>query len=88
MDDRARRIETAQNLLVSRRNYRRARDRALAKLAGIYREQYVELLEQEREKDVKEGKAWLDISGSTYLDNLMDGNALDTKPVEASKDTN
>ena len=29
------------------------------------KEQYLDLLQQEREKDAKEGKAWLDITGRT-----------------------
>ena len=63
-------------LFRSRRNYRRARDRALAKLANAHREEYLELLEHERIRDVKEGKAWLDITGRTNYGTDWDGSAL------------
>jgi hypothetical protein len=65
MEDKERRTKTAQTILTNRRNYRRARDRALAKLSATYREEYLELLEEERKKDEAEGKSWLDISGRT-----------------------
>lgn len=66
------RIETAKTIQVNRRNYRRARDRALARLAGIYKEDYLSLLEEERIRDAAEGKSWLDIDGRTKrsLDSL------------------
>ena len=50
---------------VSYRNYRRARDRALAKLAQIYPETYQDLLQREKESDEQLGKKWLDIDGTT-----------------------
>lgn len=40
------------------RNYRRARDRALVKLAQANREEYFRLLEEERARDEAEGKTW------------------------------
>lgn len=40
------------------RNYRRARDRALVKLAQANREEYFRLLEEERARDESEGKTW------------------------------
>ena len=65
MNDTQRRIETAQRLAVRQRNYRRVRDRALARLARAHQEEYKELLEQERLRDEAEGKTWRDISGRT-----------------------
>lgn len=53
-----RKIAAAENLAVRQRNYRRARDRALAKLSSIYKEKYLELLALEKEKDEQEGKRW------------------------------
>jgi hypothetical protein len=41
------------------RNYRRARDRALARLAKDYPEQYAEYLQEERASDETTGKKWL-----------------------------
>jgi hypothetical protein len=65
MTDTDRRIKTAINLALYRRNYRRVRDRALAKLSKAYPETYKELLEQEKISDEQLGKKWLDIDGST-----------------------
>jgi hypothetical protein len=65
MTEIARRIETAKRQAVQYRNYRRARDRALVRLANAYPETYKELLEQEKVADVELGKKWVDIDGST-----------------------
>ena len=65
MTETARRIETAKRQAVQYRNYRRARDRALVRLAKAYPETYKELLEQEKVADVELGKKWVDIDGST-----------------------
>jgi hypothetical protein len=65
MTDKDRRIHTAINLALYRRNYRRVRDRALAKLSQAYPETYKELIEQEKISDEQLGKKWIDIDGST-----------------------
>ena len=65
MTDIDRRIATAKRLAIAHRNYRRARDRALARLSNHYPETYKELLEQEKISDEQLGKKWLDIDGST-----------------------
>ena len=57
-------------MAVRQRNYRRARDRALARLAGAHKGEYLEYLAQEKEKDEKEGKRWLDLAGS-FSDNRL-----------------
>ena len=59
------RIAAAKNMVVRQRNYRRARDRALVRLAQAYPNLYKEYLEQEKASDEKEGKKWVDISGRT-----------------------
>jgi hypothetical protein len=41
------------------RNYRRARDRALARLSKLYPKVYKKLLEEERENDETQGKIWV-----------------------------
>ena len=64
------RIETAKNIAVNYRNYRRARDRALARLAKAYPELYQEYLLEERVLDERMGKKWLDITGSTIASEL------------------
>lgn len=60
-----RRIETAKRNAVGYRNYRRARDRALAQLAKLYPDNYKELLEREKANDETQGRKWLDIDGTT-----------------------
>ena len=60
-----RRIETAKRTAVSYRNYRRARERALTRLAQAHPEIYKEMLEQEKANDEQLGKKWLDIDGTT-----------------------
>lgn len=65
------REQTALKLAVSQRNYRRCRDRALARLANKHKEEYLELYKQEKEKDQKMGKKWLDISGNTNANNSI-----------------
>ena len=65
MTETSRRIDTAKRAAVRNRNYRRARDRALARLANAHPETYKELLEQEKVADVEMGKKWVDIDGNT-----------------------
>jgi hypothetical protein len=60
-----RRLTAAKNMAVRQRNYRRARDRALVKLAQLYPETYKELLEREKANDETQGRKWLDIDGNT-----------------------
>jgi hypothetical protein len=59
------RLASAAKQAVYYRNYRRARDRALVKLAQAYPEAYKELLEKEKVSDEQEGKAWIDLDGTT-----------------------
>jgi len=59
------RIETAKAQAVRQRNYRRARDRALARLGNDYPNVYRTYLEEEMEADENMGKKWLDIAGRT-----------------------
>ena len=65
MDRVKKRIETAKAQAVRQRNYRRARDRALARLGNDYPNVYRNYLEEEKRADVKMGKKWLDIDGNT-----------------------
>ena len=59
------RLRGAANQAVRQRNYRRARDRALVRLAHLYPETYKQLLEMEKKTDEQEGKTWLDLDGNT-----------------------
>ena len=65
MTEIARRRETAKRGAVGQRTDRRARDRAMTRLATAYPETYKELLEQEKIVDEQMGKKWIDIDGST-----------------------
>ena len=62
------RIESALRQAVHYRNYRRARERALAKLSHLYPDTYKQLLGIEKAIDEQEGKNWIDITGTTRLD--------------------
>lgn len=65
MDDKeSKRLQTAANIAVSRRNYRRARDRALARLSKQYPEEYRAYLKEEQERDHREGRDWMDLTGN------------------------
>jgi len=63
MGDLNRRMATAARQAVHNRNYRRARDRAMTKLAHLYPDTYKQLLGIEKAIDEQEGKNWLDLSG-------------------------
>ena len=58
-------IAAAKRQYVHNRNWRRARDRALVKLARIHRDEYRELLKRERAYDEVQGRKWIDIDGTT-----------------------
>ena len=59
------RIESAAAQAVRQRNHRRARDRALVRLSRLYPADYRRLYEEERARDKRENKTWLDIHGRT-----------------------
>ena len=59
-----RRLAAAENMAVRQRNYRRARDRALARLANDYKEIYLDYLAEEKAKDEQEGKRWHDLTNN------------------------
>ena len=65
MERVSRRIEVAKSQAVRKRNYRRARDRALTRLSKDYPNVYRTYLEEEMRADEKMGKKWLDITGNT-----------------------
>lgn len=67
MTEIAKRVEGAKRMAVRQRNYRRARDRALTRLAQAYPETYKELLELEKVNDETTGAKWVDINGSSSL---------------------
>ena len=67
------RMKAAVGQAVSYRNYRRARDRALVRLANAYPDDYKELLEQEKANDETQGRKWIDIDGNT--------NSVGTRPT-------
>jgi hypothetical protein len=65
------RLASAAKQAVYYRNYRRARDRALVKLAQAYPDTYKELLEKEKVSDEQEGKAWIDLNGTTISPRIV-----------------
>ena len=67
MEDASRRTQTATRKAIRDRNYRRARDRALVRLAHLYPDTYKQLLEMEKIEDEKQGKTWISIDGTTVL---------------------
>ena len=62
-----RRVKAAADQAVRQRNYRRARERALTRLANTYPDVYRSYLEEEMKTDEQMGKKWLDIDGNTSL---------------------
>lgn len=50
---------------VHHRNYQRARQRALVRLAQTFVEHYKQFLEEEKLKDVETGKKWIGIDPTT-----------------------
>ena len=63
------RVKAAADQAVRQRNYRRARERALTRLANDYPDLYRSYLEEEKMADEKMGKKWLDIDGNTRSTN-------------------
>lgn len=84
-----RRVGTALNAAVRQRNYRRARDRALAKLAQRFPDDYRELMEKEKESDEQLGKKWLDITGATIASEMgtrADATAIGSQAIYRGED--
>ena len=50
--------EVSGKQVIHYRNYRRARDKALVRLAHLYPETYKQLLNEQRSFDEQEGKTW------------------------------
>ena len=63
------RLKGAADQAVRQRNYRRARERALTRLANDYPDLYRSYLEEEKIADEEMGKKWLDLDGNTRLTN-------------------
>jgi hypothetical protein len=56
--------------VVHYRNYRRARDKALVRLAHLYPDTYKQLLDEQRKFDEQEGKNWFIDSDSRLTINV------------------
>ena len=63
------RLKGAADQAVRQRNYRRARERALTRLANAYPDIYRSYLEEEKIADENMGKKWLDLDGNTSFIN-------------------
>ena len=57
------RVMQAKKQAIYYRNYRRARDRALVRLAQANPAQYTAFLREERQRDEEEGKTWTTLAG-------------------------
>ena len=53
------------------RNYRRARDKALVRLAHLYPDTYKQLLDEQRSFDEQEGKTWIDLNGTVISPRIV-----------------
>jgi len=74
---------------VSYRNYRRARDRALSRLAKAHPNDYKELLEQEKANDEQLGKKWFatdDVIGVTFVDTRASATAARPQAADNGED--
>ena len=67
------------------KGYRRARERALRRLATAYPDQYKEYLEEE--KAIEEGRKWIDIDGTTNTVGVRPAIASIAGVREASNDS-
>jgi len=83
-----RRLAAAKNMAVRQRNYRRARDRALVKLAQLYPETYTELLEREKANDEAQGRKWLDIDGNTSGMDIRSTTTVNAQAESSNHGTN
>ena len=83
-----RRLVAAKNMAVRQRNYRRARDRALVKLAQLYPETYTELLEREKANDEAQGRKWLDIDGNTSGMDIRSTTTVNAQAESSNHSTN
>jgi hypothetical protein len=72
MVDVEKRIKSAASQAVSYRNYRRARERALTRLAQAYPDEYKQYLQEEKARDEETKKKWLDITGNTSTAVVVD----------------
>jgi len=61
------RLIAAAKTAVILRNYQRARQRALTKLANAHPGEYKAYLKEEKHNDHTQGKAWIDIHGNTII---------------------
>ena len=82
-----RRIESAINRAVWYRNYRRARERALAKLSHLYPDTYKQLLGIEKAIDEQEGKSWIDLTGATRVAISTSTPSRDTTGTRETRET-
>lgn len=68
METESKQVSGSQS--VHYRNYRRARDKALVRLAHLYPDTYKQLLDEQRKFDEQEGKNWFIDSDSRLTVNV------------------
>jgi len=59
------RLKVAVDQAIRQRNYRRARERALTRLAQAFPDIYKAYLKEEKQNDKSQGKTWIDLDGNT-----------------------
>lgn len=80
------RLKLAIKQSVRQRNYRRARERALTRLANAYPDTYKTLLEEEKQNDKTQGKTWIDLDGNTIGSQFPDSLNVSTQREPNSYD--
>ena len=61
----SKRLISAAKTAVILRNYQRARQRALTRLANAHPEEYKAYLKEEKHNDYTQGKTWIDLNWNT-----------------------
>jgi hypothetical protein len=79
--------EVSGKQAVHYRNYRRARDRALVRLAHLYPDDYKQLLVEERQSDEQQGKTWIGVTDNTRL-TITTHTRANAVPTFASRTSN
>lgn len=69
----------AEKMYLRQRNYRRVRDRALARLAQMYPDDYRRLFEQEKERDEAKSNHWTAITGRPSAGDYVSDDIRSTK---------
>lgn len=81
------RLIAAAKTAVILRNYQRARQRALTRLANAHPEEYKAYLKEEKHNDHTQGKAWIDLNGNTNSSLDTDTSSITSRGESKSPQT-